>query len=147
MCKSVVGIGMDDLPASLIVALAVQLSCQAFKVVYYSLRERRFQPRLFFSSGKMPSAHSAFVTALTVSVGIRNGFSSDLFAVAAVFAFIIIHDALRVRGALQRLIRILQEQEIRGTEELPADIGHSVPEVVTGIAVGLVLGAGLSVLL
>ena len=34
--------------------------------------------------GGMPSAHSAFVAAVAVAVGVSTGFASDVFAVAAV---------------------------------------------------------------
>jgi acid phosphatase family membrane protein YuiD len=60
---------------SLAGALAVQVACQLFKVVLYSIREKRLAISYFISAGGMPSAHSAFVTALTVSVGMGSGFT------------------------------------------------------------------------
>lgn len=47
----------------------------------------------------MPSTHSATVSALAVSVGLREGFDTSLFAVAAVFAFIVMYDAAGIRRA------------------------------------------------
>jgi acid phosphatase family membrane protein YuiD len=37
----------------------------------------------------MPSSHSATVTALAVAVGLQEGFSSSLFATAAIFASVV----------------------------------------------------------
>jgi len=131
---------------ALIVAVAVQLGCQAFKVIFYSLRRRSFQWRFFFSAGGMPSSHSAFVTALAVSVGLGSGFATDLFALAFVFAAIVIYDAIRLRGAVQKqsealaLLAELLPEERRPS--IPMWVGHSVTEIVAGVLVG----AGLAYL-
>jgi hypothetical protein len=92
----------------------------------------------------MPSAHAAFVTALSVSVGLRAGFGSDLFAVSTVFSLIIIYDAYRLRGAVEHHARVLQALAAAHpgipAGELSDRIGHSLPE----IAVGIGLGGGLA---
>ena len=51
----------------------------------------------FFRCGGMPSAHTAFVSALTTSIGIVSGFSSALFCVTLAFSIIVAHDAINVR--------------------------------------------------
>ena len=51
----------------------------------------------FFRCGGMPSAHSAFTSALTTAVGITQGINSALFAVTLGFSIIVWHDAIRVR--------------------------------------------------
>ena len=130
----------SNLPVSLFTALAVQIACQAFKVVFYSLRERRLALSRFVSAGGMPSAHSAFVTALTVSVGLWDGFSSGTFAVACVFSVITIYDALRLRGAVEHHARILS-MLVKKHPDVPAgpintSLGHSLPEILVGILSG-----------
>ena len=128
------------LSLSLIVSVAVQVLCQVYKVVYYSLRTRRLALSWLVSAGGMPSAHSAFVSTLAVSVGLWAGFATDLFAVACVFSIIIIYDSLRLRGAVQHHARILFQLVSRhpdvdaGTINL--SLGHSVPEILAGIVVG-----------
>jgi acid phosphatase family membrane protein YuiD len=128
------------LPLSLLTAVAVQVACQAFKVGYYSIRERRLALSWFISAGGMPSAHSAFVTALAVSVGLWSGFASDLFAVAAVFSVITIYDALRLRGAVEHHARLLERLSSLHPETAGAQIntrlGHSLAEIVAGIVAG-----------
>jgi len=90
---------MDQFPITLAIAVLVQVSCQLFKFVYYSIRGGRISLHYLATAGGIPSAHTAFVTALAVSIGIRAGFSSDLFAVAAVFSAIIVYDAFRLARA------------------------------------------------
>jgi len=125
---------------ALIVAVVIQLGCQAFKVIFYSARRRSFQWRFFFSAGGMPSSHSAFVTALAVSVGLGSGFATDLFALAFVFAAIVIYDAIRLRGAVQkqsealaRLVELLPEDD---RPPVPMWVGHSLAEIAVGVLVG-----------
>jgi acid phosphatase family membrane protein YuiD len=125
---------------SLIVAVAVQLASQLFKVVFYSLRERRLRLDYFISTGGMPSAHTAFVSALTVSLGLHHGFASEFFTVAFVFSAIIVYDLVRVRGAVHahsRILAMLLEQvRLRKTVVLPHLVGHSLPEILAGLGVG-----------
>lgn len=133
---------MSSFPLVLVIAVAVQLSCQVFKFIFYSIRDGRISPRYLVTAGGIPSAHTAFVTALAVSVGIREGFTSDVFAVAAVFSAIVIYDAFRLRGHVQKHAVIINRHvlERAGEERLSEMVGHSVPEIVAG----LLFGGGLS---
>jgi len=135
------------LSASLLTALITLALCQAFKVVVYSLRDRRPRWGLFFSPGGMPSAHSAFVSALTLRLGLEQGFGSELFSVCFVFAAITVYDSFRLRGAVQLqgkvLNSLLDSFPRQGVKRLPQMVGHSLPEVAAGILVGL----GMAVLL
>lgn len=95
--------------------------------------------------GGMPSGHSATVTALALACGIREGVSSSVFAVAVFFAVVVIFDATHVRHAagengkaLNQLNKRLQEagKPALYTGTMPEKLGHTVPEVVAGMAVG-----------
>ena len=125
---------------SLVVAVAVQLVSQLFKVVFYSAKERHFRPDYFISTGGMPSAHTAFVTALTVSLGLHHGFASEFFAVAFVFSVIVVYDLVRVRGAVhahsQILAMLLEQVRLRKTVVLPHLVGHTISEILAGLGVG-----------
>lgn len=133
------------LSVSLITAVAVQLACQAFKVVFYSIREKRLALSWFVSTGGMPSAHSAFVTALSVSVGLWSGFTSDLFAVSCVFSIIVIYDSFRLRGAVQHHARVLKmltrEHPDIPSEGIRENLGHTPLQMAVGVIVGGVLAA------
>ncbi|MCB9462209.1 MAG: divergent PAP2 family protein [Candidatus Eisenbacteria bacterium] len=102
----------------------------------------------FWETGGMPSSHSAGVTALAFSAGLEVGWGSPTFAVAAVFAYIVIYDALGVRRAAGMHAALLNELVVQlrhlldegfqpGT--LRTLLGHSSPQVFAGIALGIVV--------
>ena len=121
-------------------ALVAQFGCQLFKVGYYSIARGRFDPRWLSSAGGMPSAHAAFVTALSVFVGLRAGFGSELFAVSAVFSLIVVYDAYRLRGTVERHARASTRWSPRTPGWRPRSSttwsGHTLPEIAVGIAAG-----------
>jgi uncharacterized protein len=135
------------LSVSLLVALAVQVVCQLFKVVFYSIRDRRLSLSWLISAGGMPSAHSAFVTALSTAIGLSSGFASEIFAVSCVFSVITIYDAVRLRAAVGHHARILSALASRHpdveTGKINMRIGHTPAEILVGVVVGggLVLAA------
>jgi len=117
---------------------------QGAKYIALSLKHRRFNHiRQLYLSGNMPSAHSATVMALTVVVALRDGIDSGIFAVAALFAAIVMYDAMMVRRssgeqglAIQALIK-----ERKSIVALPrAAKGHTPAEVVGGAVLGAVVG-------
>ncbi|MFO8065811.1 MAG: divergent PAP2 family protein [Spirochaetota bacterium] len=134
----------------LIVAVIAQLLCQIFKVVAYSIRDRALSLHYFTTAGGMPSAHAAFVTALTVAVGLSRGFDSELFAVSFVFSAIIVYDAYRLRGHVEQQAKVLNRLQQRLRDRLdPSDqarlsemVGHSVPEILAG----MIFGGGFALL-
>jgi uncharacterized protein len=131
---------MGLVSASLLLAVGVQLLCQTLKMTIYSIRDRRFSFGYFVSAGGYPSSHSAFVTSFAVATGMKSGFESDVFAVASVFAVIVIYDAYRLRGAVEKhakmLNKLTRQFKLEGYEELSEMIGHSLPEIAAGILTG-----------
>lgn len=129
---------MQWFPQVLVTAVAVQVFCQLFKLVYYSARDRKLTLSYLVTAGGIPSAHSAFVTALCVAIGLRNGFNSDVFAVAFVFGAIVVYDAYRLRGHVQRHAQVINERILRpaGQKPLSEMVGHSIAEIAAGIALG-----------
>ena len=130
---------------ALLITVAIQLGCQAFKMVYYSIRNRRLEAHRLFSTGGMPSAHSAFVSALVVSVGLVEGWASAAFTVAVVLAAIVVFDAVRLRRTVDTHSRVLHELIALLPDKRPAFnppvVGHSAAEVVVGMVVGAALAA------
>lgn len=128
--------GMNPIPVAFIAAAASMTIGQVFKVVSPVFRGK---PPAFgnaLQSGGMPSSHTAACAAMTFAAGLREGFGSSLFAVAAVLTAVVAHDAVRVRGALNSIIRILKETAPEETVDyvggLPDTVGHSVAEVAAG---------------
>ncbi|XP_031478579.1 uncharacterized protein LOC116249584 isoform X1 [Nymphaea colorata] len=117
------------------------------EIFFYSCRyrERRFDAKKLIASGGMPSAHSAAVTALAVSVGLQDGFGGSLFAVAAVMASIVMHDAFGVRLHAGRQAEVLNQIVYELPEEHPLSesrplrelIGHTPLQVVAGAVLGI----------
>ncbi len=142
---------MKYVPAALLTAVAVQVLCQVFKTVFYSIRDKKLNLYYLTTTGGIPSAHSAFVTALTVSVGIRSGFLTDLFAVSAVFSIIVIYDAMRVRNAVEAhaklLNRLVKNHFPEEKPELREMIGHSVLEIILGVVIGAALSIAVTLLI
>ena len=58
-------------------------------------------------SGGMPSAHAALVTALSVAVGLTDGFNSPIAMIATGFATITIADAVSLRRAAGEQAKLL----------------------------------------
>uniref|UniRef100_A0A804QS33 Membrane protein YuiD n=1 Tax=Zea mays TaxID=4577 RepID=A0A804QS33_MAIZE len=72
-------------------------AAQAAKALLTSVVERRWDLRMLFSSGGMPSSHTALCTALTASVALCHGVSDALFPVCLGFTLIVMYDATGVR--------------------------------------------------
>ncbi|XP_073108939.1 uncharacterized protein [Elaeis guineensis] len=70
---------------------------QTIKMLLNFFVERRWDFRMLFSSGGMPSSHSALCMALTASVGMCHGASDSLFPVCLGFSLIVMYDAIGVR--------------------------------------------------
>ena len=128
---------------ALIITISIQIACQIFKFLFYSIRHRQLEIRLLFSTGGMPSAHSAFVSALTVTVGLTDGFESMPFGIAVVLSTIVIFDALRLRSTvdthsqiLRKLVKLLPKQH---SHFHPVKVGHTRKEVLAGMLVGVSL--------
>lgn len=133
------------MPNPLVVAVWCGFLVQVFKFAASSAREKRFNFRRLVETGGMPSSHSAGVAALTTAVGLREGFSSVLFAVTVYFSLIVMYDAAGLRRAAGRQATLLNRLidshyahdkhlvEIRLLELL----GHTPFEVLIGALVGV----------
>ena len=130
---------------ALLISVTAWTIAQLFKLVVGLVREKRFDLRFFVRSGGIASAHTALVTALATSVAIMEGLNSVAFAIAAVFAVVVMYDAAGVRLSVSRqsviLNRIVRELRERRPGELEHDlrefIGHTPVQVFIGAAVGI----------
>ncbi|MBU0457985.1 divergent PAP2 family protein [Patescibacteria group bacterium] len=123
-----------------LIPLVVLLLSELVKVIN-RIREGSGE-RLFFRQGGMPSSHSAFVMSLLIVVGRKMGIESIEFAIALCFAGIVWYDAIAVRGTVSKHAKALNVmQEIHQFSE---EVGHTVLEVIAGIAFGaFVTGIGI----
>ena len=125
-------------------------AAQIIKTVIYAVANRRLEWERLFGDGGMPSGHSATVTALAVSAGLEYGLSSPLFALAAVFAIVVMHDAMGVRWEAGQHARMINELMALVQSDRPADdklkelLGHTPLQVLSGAALGVVMALLLS---
>ncbi|MBI2545612.1 divergent PAP2 family protein [Candidatus Woesearchaeota archaeon] len=107
-------------------------------------RQKGFSIKLIYATGGMPSSHSAFVTALSLAVGLSEGFASPLFIVALLLSVVFIHDAINIRRRTDlKLQEICKGVKIKLTDVTP--LGHSIAEAASGMAIGI--AASLAVFL
>ena len=76
--------------------LAIFLA-QALKIPVAYIRTKKWDVQLLFTTGSMPSSHSAGVMAIATSVGLETGFNSPIFAVSAMLAGVVMYDASGIR--------------------------------------------------
>ncbi|KAL5231936.1 hypothetical protein ABZP36_030712 [Zizania latifolia] len=119
---------------------------QAAKVVLTSFVERRWDLRMLFSSGGMPSSHSALCTALTTSVALCHGVGDSLFPVCLGFTLIVMYDATGVRRhagmqaeVLNKIVEDLFEGHPISERKLKELLGHTPSQVFAGALLGIMV--------
>lgn len=134
----------------LVTALLSNILAQVLKTVVYYYRTGKWYFHWVIASGGFPSSHSSTVTALSLSIGIQEGFDSAIFAVTTIFSFIVMYDACHVRYYSGKNIELTQQlvkdlREMTGLhfddpiyqEKLKNVLGHKFVEVIGGFVVGL----------
>lgn len=117
---------------------------QMLKPVLYWITRRKWDWHWLYSSGGMPSAHTASFSALATAVGLIDGLQTATFAIAMVTAIVVSYDAAGVRraaGAQARILNQILEELFSGRpiaeEHLREFIGHTPFEVIVGAALGV----------
>ena len=119
---------------------------QVLKVIINACMTKQLSWERLFGDGGMPSGHSATVSSLAVFTALRCGCSSFEFAVCAILAIIVCHDAMGVRQETGKQAVIINEiverfekmlkQEITDTD-LKELVGHTPLQVYAGILLGV----------
>ena len=131
----------------LLVAVIACLIAQASKLVIELIKNRKLNVRVLVTTGGMPSAHSALVTSLATGVGQTSGWASPEFAIATIFAIIVMYDAAGVRQAAGKQARILNqiidelfsEHHKFNEDRLKELLGHTPFQVIIGSALGITI--------
>ncbi len=118
-------------------ALASWFTAQTVKLLFFFAKKGEWKFSLYASTGGMPSAHTATVMGLATVIGKWKGFSSASFAVAFIFATVVITDALHLRREVGRHARELQK--LTG-KKFDVSSGHTYSEVVVGALIGILIG-------
>jgi len=133
----------------LITGMSAWLLAQITKTIIHAIINKKIVMERMFGDGGMPSGHSATVTSLAVISALTFGFGSFQFAVTALLAIIVCHDAMGVRLETGKQAQILNELteafEIWTKQELPEIklkefVGHTPIQVIAGILIGILNG-------
>lgn len=130
-------------------AFASFFLAQTTKIFTYRCTDGKWDVARVLTSGGMPSSHAAFVTGLTVGVGVQEGLDSAVFAVALVFSLIVMYDATGVRlhaGRQATALNIIisempPDHPIQDNGRLRDSLGHTKAQVTAGVLLGITVGS------
>lgn len=127
----------------LITAFTAWAIAQITKVITFAVKEKRINFRRLVGTGGMPSSHTTFVASLATGIGIKEGVNTSIFALAVVFALVVMYDAAGVRRAagkqaqvLNRIVDDIYKKDFH-PERLKELLGHTPVEVLVGAGFGI----------
>lgn len=130
----------------LLTGLSSWFIAQVLKTILYAAMNKKLDWGRLVGDGGMPSGHSATVTSVAVVTGLISGFASVDFAIAAILAIVVCHDAMGVRQETGKQAVLLNEMtkiiEILSKDELPEVklkefVGHTPLQVYAGVCIGI----------
>lgn len=119
---------------------------QIVKVIVNLIVTRKWDVERLLGDGGMPSSHSALVASLATICALNCGTDSVEFAITAILAMIVCHDATGVRQEAGKhamlLDRIINSFDDIYREKIPEVqlkkfVGHTFVQVMAGIAIGI----------
>jgi len=131
----------------LMTGLSSWFVAQVFKTIIHCIIHKQLDLHRLIGDGGMPSGHSATVTSMAIYSALSFGVGSFEFAVTAILATIVCHDAMGVRLETGKQAMVLNEMlsifNVLTTEQLPEVklkefVGHTPVQVLAGILVGAV---------
>lgn len=135
----------------IIASFVAHTLAQVLKLIILSRKtgKWKWEWHYFFASGGFPSSHASAVMSLVIGVALVEGINSTSFAIAVVFASIIMYDAMNVRyyagkniQITRQLIDDLQSKEVELSDsplyltKMKDVLGHKAMEVLTGAILG-----------
>ena len=131
----------------LYIPLLLWFLIQTFKVIYDLITLKKLDFKRIMGAGGMPSSHSAIAVSIATLIGKYEGVDSSIFALAVIFAFVVMYDAAGVRRAAGKQARLLNKiietpgmstLEVQG--KLVEVLGHTPIQVFVGAALGVIVG-------
>ncbi|MFT4283141.1 MAG: divergent PAP2 family protein [Candidatus Woesearchaeota archaeon] len=103
------------------------------KILFATLKNKKFNLKYGFHNGGMPSMHTASITSITFAIGIVEGLSATFF-LAVVISTIVMSDAVKVRKSIgeqgEALNTLLKKNKINVV------YGHTINQVFVGAIIG-----------
>lgn len=130
----------------LMTAISSWAIAQILKTIIHAILHKKLDLYRLFGDGGMPSGHSATVSSLAMICALQFGAGSAEFAIAAIFAIVVCHDAMGVRLETGKQAMLLNEItkafDVLTTEKLPEVklkefVGHTPIQVMAGILLGI----------
>lgn len=131
-------------------SLVAWAAAQIIKTLLYAAIHKKLDIGRLFGDGGMPSGHSATVTAMATTAALEYGFASAIFAVTAIIAIVVMHDAMGVRREAGKHAKILNDLLASLSKDAPPEdvlkefLGHTPLQVcfgaLLGFCVSLLLG-------
>lgn len=137
-------------------------TAQVVKAVLYMILNKEFSIERLFGDGGMPSGHSATVSAMATMSCLYYGIGSFEFAISAMLAIIVMHDAMGVRLETGKQAEIINEltvlleeiiddfnneetlekkfKKVFSEEKLKEYVGHTPIQVIAGCLLGILVG-------
>ncbi len=151
-------------------SLTSWILAQIIKTALHAIKAKSFNPERIVGAGGMPSSHSALVVSMVIVTGKVCGYSSPMFALAAILAGVVIYDAMSVRynaglhaKELNRMRRIIDDlddeitqlsgadeddiEELSEQKDLKEFLGHTPIEVIAGAMLGSIIALIFNVFL
>ncbi len=132
----------------IIITISSLLIAQVTKFFITSIVNKKIDEMVLFSTGGMPSSHSALVTSLTTAIGLFIQPIGVEFTIALVLALVVVHDSFGIRYEASKHARELNQIKLRlnlienidvEEKKLKEALGHRPREVAAGILLGISL--------
>ncbi len=124
----------------LIASLSSMAISQTLKLFAMIIKGKKIELISLTRSGGMPSSHSALITAITLSIGLKEGFSSSFFFLSVVLSLVVIYDARGIRHTVGKHAKILNDSILNSdNKKLNEQVGHTMPEIFVGILIGIIV--------
>ena len=124
----------------LILCCSAHIFSMIFKLVLNSIKNKKFDPMSGFNYGGMPSSHTVFIMSFVFGIALDPdfGFNSAMLIFSIIVAAIILMDAIRLRGVIDKLNITLNDiikmnPELKDKISMPRLVAHKTSEVIAGI--------------
>lgn len=132
---------------ALVTAAVAWLVAGILKTIVELIVNKKFVLSRVFGAGGMPSSHTSTVVSLAIALGYYAGLDSPEFAIAVIFAIIVIHDAVGVRLETGKQAKVLNTmmfeseafKELDFEQQLKEYVGHTPFQALMGAIVGVVV--------
>ena len=132
----------------LLTSVASWFVAQLLKTIINAVINKKVNWERMIGDGGMPSAHSATVTSICIFSALQHGANSYEFAISAILALIVCHDAMGVRLETGKQAVLLNEiiEEFNALAQanfsevkLKEFVGHTPTQVAAGVLIGAIM--------